>query len=463
MAFNKAKALQEAEKLVAQGKVPLAIKQYLQILENEPNDLILLNTVGDLYLREKDISEALMHFHNLAERYVREGFTVKAIAIYKKISKLDTGNVEPVLKLAELYTVQGLTREAREQYLQAVEYFRRRKELDKVQEILRKIVQIDPNNPVHRTRLAEFSEQTGQKTQAAQAYLDAAQLALRHGDSGAIEAALKKATSLDPKNPQIRLFKARMALATERPEEVEKLIASDAELKNDPAARELLLESYLAAHRVEKAEKLVLSVYRTNPADFTPLAAYSRLCAEKGDLDAALKPLAELADELLEQKNTGPLTDALRQIWSKNSYHLPTLELLLRVSEQTSEELTLPEVLESLGHAYVQAGQLEKAESCFEKLVQREPQNENYRSLLKQVLQKQGKEYVAVTPAELSSAEMALTPEAEAAPVAAEAAPAPPQFKEEGFFVFLIYRTRNFIESFLLKGIQLFYGVEVHF
>src|SRR5713101_1830068 len=116
MAFNKAKALQEAEKLVSQGKIPLAIRQYLRILENEPSELIILNTVGDLYVRERNLPEALKYFNRLADSYVQEGFTVKAIAIHKKISKLDSGSVGPLLKLAELYTQQGLSREAREQY-----------------------------------------------------------------------------------------------------------------------------------------------------------------------------------------------------------------------------------------------------------------------------------------------------------------------------------------------------------
>src|ERR1700674_3947315 len=116
MAFNKAKALQEAEKLVSQGKTSQAIKQYLQILENEPFDLALLNTIGDLYVREKNLNAALKQFTKLAELYVQEGFTLKAIAIYKKVTKIDRNSVEPLLKLAELYMVQGLQREAREQF-----------------------------------------------------------------------------------------------------------------------------------------------------------------------------------------------------------------------------------------------------------------------------------------------------------------------------------------------------------
>ncbi len=146
MAFNKAKALQDAEKLVSQGKTSLAIKQYQEIAQRETTDFNLLNTIGDLYVREKNIPKALEQFRRLAEAYVREGFTVKAIAMYKKISKLDSSAVEPILKLAELYQLQGLAREAREHYAQAVAFYRKRNENEKAVEVLRAVVRLDPDN-----------------------------------------------------------------------------------------------------------------------------------------------------------------------------------------------------------------------------------------------------------------------------------------------------------------------------
>ena len=54
MAFNKARAMQEAEKLVAQRKSAAAIKQFLLILDKDPTEVAILNTVGDLYFRENN-------------------------------------------------------------------------------------------------------------------------------------------------------------------------------------------------------------------------------------------------------------------------------------------------------------------------------------------------------------------------------------------------------------------------
>lgn len=422
MAFNKAKALQDAERLVSQGKISQAIKQYSQILEKDPSDLALLNTIGDLYCREKNIPEALKHFQRLADAYVREGFTLRAIAIYKRIVKLEPSSAEPLVKLAELYMIQGLSREARDHYAQAVEFYKKKNQLEKALEVFRKIVALDPESTAYRMRYAEFCEQAGRKEEAADAYLEVAEVALRHGDIAGAEPAVKKAVQLDPKNDRVHLLRARLAFGKRNLEEVERIFGSIPALKSDPAGRQLLLETYLAAHKLEAAESLLVHVFNADPEDFTPLASYSALCVAKGDFDAALKPLAAVADALIERKNTGPLMDSLRQIWMKSPQHVATLELIYRICERTADEFTLPEVLEALGHAYVQAGELEKAEAVYRKLISREPENEHHKGLLKQVLQTQGKEFaVAVAPADLSNVEMALAPEAAPGPLPAPA------------------------------------------
>src|SRR5579863_10031633 len=172
MAFNRAKALEEAEKAVSQGKTAHAIRLYLAIFDKDPSDLGLLNTVGDLYVRDKNMAEALKTFHRLADSYTQEGFTVKAIAIYKKITKLDPSGVDVLLKMAELYTVQGLGREAREQYTQAVEFYKKKNQNDKALEIYRKIVALDPENTTYRVRLGDFQDSLGKKADATKTYTE---------------------------------------------------------------------------------------------------------------------------------------------------------------------------------------------------------------------------------------------------------------------------------------------------
>jgi len=425
MAFNKAKALQEAEKLVIQGKINQAIRQYFDIFEKDPSDVILLNTIGDLYIRDRNVSEGLKQFYRLAEAYVQDGFILKATAIYRKIVKLEPDSVDPLLKLVELYQTQRLAREARELYYQVAEFYKKKKQIDKVLETLRKVVQLDVENAPARVRLAAFCEEIGRKDEATQVYLEAAQLAFRRGDLAAAQVALKKVQELDPDNPQIHLLRAREALAAKHPEEVEAILSAIPGLKDDPTGRSLLIDSYLSTQQLEKAEKPVSDLFRANPTDFSPVASFVSKCVRVDQFDTALRALSGLADELIKQGNTSSLMESLRLIWSKSPQHLPTLELIYRICDERKEEYALTEILEALGHAYVQCGQFEKAEQAFQRLVSREPANEHYKVLLKQALTKRGREVGKAFVAGLPSSAIDLTrEEGLAAPVASALADA---------------------------------------
>ncbi|HWK31423.1 MAG TPA: tetratricopeptide repeat protein, partial [Terriglobales bacterium] len=99
--FNKAKVLASAEKAVQQGKLQNAIVEYQKVLKEDPKDLTVLNTIGDLQARVGNNPEAAKCFQKVGEQYATDGFTVKAIAMYKKLTKLDS-NAETLQRLAEL-------------------------------------------------------------------------------------------------------------------------------------------------------------------------------------------------------------------------------------------------------------------------------------------------------------------------------------------------------------------------
>src|SRR4051812_47468736 len=89
--FNKAKVLASAEKNVQQGKLHNAITEYEKIVNKDPKDLTVLNTIGDLYARIGENEKAGEFFKRVGDTYAGEGFTVKAIAMYKKLTKLNPG------------------------------------------------------------------------------------------------------------------------------------------------------------------------------------------------------------------------------------------------------------------------------------------------------------------------------------------------------------------------------------
>src|SRR5258708_2090536 len=103
MVFNKSKAQESALKALNQGKVAQAISEYQQILRYDPKDQVTLMTLGDLFVRQNDMHQAIEYFERLAQVYLNDGFNSKAIAIYKKIAKLAPDELEPLEHLADLY------------------------------------------------------------------------------------------------------------------------------------------------------------------------------------------------------------------------------------------------------------------------------------------------------------------------------------------------------------------------
>src|SRR6516164_762382 len=209
--FNKQKTLNAAEKFVQQGKLQNAIAEYEKILKADPKDLTVSNTVGDLYARLGDNDRAIEAFKSVGDAYAAQGFTVKAIAMYKKLTKIKT-TLESVLRLAELYTQQGLFNDARAQYLQVAEEFLRAGELEQAVRIFQKTLEMDPENVAMRMRLAEVYIRLNKRNEAWQIFSAAAETLRNRGSRSGAEEILQRMLTLDPGNSYALLLRARNAL-----------------------------------------------------------------------------------------------------------------------------------------------------------------------------------------------------------------------------------------------------------
>src|SRR5215203_4446388 len=123
MVFDKTKAMRNAERHVAQGKIQSAIAEYRQVVANDPKDFGTLNMLGDLYTKSSDSKHAVKCYTPVAEHYSKQGFAQKAIAVYNKIAKLQPGSIEISAKLAELYRLKGSINEARAHYKIVAEHY----------------------------------------------------------------------------------------------------------------------------------------------------------------------------------------------------------------------------------------------------------------------------------------------------------------------------------------------------
>ncbi len=197
MAVQREQVVQTAEKYVQRGKIEPAIREYRKLLADNPNDINTLNRIGDLYARIQRIDEAVDFFTQIAEQYSTEGFFVKAIAIYKKIIKLDPTRLEVYEKLAELYHRQGLVNEARTQYQVLADYYQKHDNAASAIAIYQKMADLEPNNPSYHVKLAEIYQSQQLTEKAMNEYRVIAEMMITHGRAQDAAQVYERALDID--------------------------------------------------------------------------------------------------------------------------------------------------------------------------------------------------------------------------------------------------------------------------
>jgi tetratricopeptide (TPR) repeat protein len=385
--FNKQKALSAAEKYVQQGKLQNAIAEYEKILKNDAKELTVYNTVGDLYARLGDADKATDAFKAVGDAYATQGFTVKAIAMFKKISKLKP-SLENVLKLAELYTQQGLFNDARAQYLQVAEQFLKANEYENAVRIFQKILEMDPENVSMRVRLAEVYVRMGKKDEAWQIFSAAAESMRSRGSLSGAEEVLQRMLTLDPTNSYALLMQAKNLIDNGDGEAAISCLQKIADLDSNPEALRDMLKACLQLGRLSEAGTLANKLLTVHN-DLTSISTFADALMQAGQFGNALQVYDQHADRLLAE-NPEKILEQLHAIIGHVRDNPASLEKLLALFQKAGETTHITEVIELLAHASVQSGDLPRARDLYQKLATLEPQNPLHMKSYQQMVAQMG-------------------------------------------------------------------------
>ena len=412
MAHNKAKLIEAAQKYLQQGKIAQAVIEYQHILKQEPRDQVILMTVGDLLVRQGETFQALEFFERLAQLFINDGFTTKAIAIYKKIAKLAPEETKPLERLAELYVQQGVMSEARPLYLQMAEAHLKAGRQQQGAALLRRLLEAEPDNLRVQIRMAELCVAMGQPGEAVEAYRGAGQRLLEHGDHAEALRLVGRALELEPRHASTLLLKARTLVASGKRTEAIALLVSFPDIEDGGAGADLLIAEYLAGGAFDPAIALSEKIFARNPKHHRPAHTVVDALLEAGSLEPALKLLGHIRAAMTESDHEG-LERSLDRAAEKMPDRYEPLEWLIELFGRNNDSFRMPDVLARLAQAAERAGDLERARLAYEQLLERSPEDEATR-----------RRYVQLR------ARMGLEPMAEVQPfvkmTSAEAAPPPP-------------------------------------
>jgi pilus assembly protein FimV len=391
MAVQRDKVIASAEKLVAKGKIEPAIKEYERLLEDNPNDVNTLNRIGDLWVRINRNDEAVKVFVKIADHYSKDGFFLKAIAIYKKINKLDPSRLDIYSRLADLYAKQGLAMEAKSQYQVLADYYMKHGEPANALGIYKKISDLDPQAINVHVKLADLYSQNNQTAEALKEYDRVGRMLLKRGMLDEAVQVFRKALKVDPKNTEL-VDSLVTALVEAKDFDNARQIVEVALETNREDARLLALMGRIQLGRGETAAALATleRVIAANPDSIPVRESLAEIYLRQNDADRALEMVAPLAEKALGRGERGTALEMLNRIIRVEPGHAPTLERLVAMYSRLNEETNVLSAMNSLAEAHMARAQFEQASKVLEKLIDREPQNAQHRTKLQFVRAQMG-------------------------------------------------------------------------
>jgi len=184
LALDREKILQAAQKHVDKKRFDKAIQEYQRIIQQDPNDARTLLKIGDLQARMEAYAEAIATYDRVGQFYSAQGFSLKAIAVYKQIRELIRKHVPQledryghiVPKLAQIYAELGLTSDALAAFDEVATRLQRNGRDRDAIDVFRQMVSLDSTNPLPHLRLAEACCRVQGVDQAIDSFWSAAEL-----------------------------------------------------------------------------------------------------------------------------------------------------------------------------------------------------------------------------------------------------------------------------------------------
>ncbi len=401
---KKEATIERARQLADTGQYAQAIAVWRQLLDESPNDANVYNTIGDLSVKSRANAEAIDAYNKAARFFLQEGFHLKAIAVYKKILKLEPARAEIYTLLGDLNVVRGLMNNAIADYLSSAKLFLKSGKTMNALTLFRKIAKVDPQNTDVRLRVAELCLKENLQDVAIEEYLCVGKEFQRQGRGGEARTLYDKILKLTPGHAE-----ARRRLDTPyQPEleEPEPVTPESVEMTVADVVQEETVEGGIELSLPEST--LSAPLQPASGAEGTPgsLSEARRLLAV-GDLAGAERMVRAF---LLEDPDQREYQAVLGLVYLKKGQLSPAYDILYPIAK-----------------AWLTKGRREEASDLIDAYLMAEPDDDDFLQLKARVTQEPAAEKTETPSPKVTPAEVEKPPVLQVEPavvLAEEAVPA---------------------------------------
>jgi tetratricopeptide (TPR) repeat protein len=370
--------IKEAQRYLARGQTDKAIAEWEKLIKEYP-DGNSYNTVGDLYLKNGDEKNAVDSFHKAANFFLHEGFSLKALAIYKKILNINPTDSDALFSLGELSEEKGLTTDAMKYYLAAAESLSKEGKKEKLIGVYDRVLSLSPTNLPLRNKVAEIYANEGLISEAVKQYF---QIAMLHAEEGDIEKAIgyyQKVLEAQHLNREAILGinylyerAGNLERALEQIKDAITLFPQDIDIHLRYAELNIMMG------RLNEARECLRKVTELQPANTKVRRLLGDIYIKEGDREKAWTEYLPVLDEIiLEEK----YDDAVKLLDSfKDVAPLETRKGLISLYRQIGDQVQVANELISLGDVLTEMGMQKEALNCYKEALIVTPDNEPLRA-----------------------------------------------------------------------------------
>ncbi len=306
MAIDRSSVLHSAQLFASRGQFDAAINEWKRLSVESPGDGSIFNSIGELHLKRNATNDAVAAFIQAANAFRAEGATLKAIATFKKILKLDLSRYDVYRHLGDLNAERGLLSSAVQDYLTLGKHYLKAGKSKDALDIYKKIVSQDPSNLDAQQRVAELCLQENMQDEATKVYLQLGRERSAQQRYAEAKDAYQAVLRIDPANSEAAQFIEHFVKTGGHPNPAAKTGAVSAggpSKSSEPL--DLLSE---ATRRIEEkqfsgAEAILNQLLTKEPGNPEVCRLLAKVHLQRGDLHVALGEYRYLAGAALRAQD----------------------------------------------------------------------------------------------------------------------------------------------------------------
>lgn len=301
--------LKRAQELVDRGEYDKAIEEFENLLKLVPEDLNIAFTLLKLYALRGLISKVVETYIHIISIYEQENALEKAIDVCQKIIRLVPYSIEARKKLIDIYSRMNDKDSVREQCFTLSKIYSMEGQAEEAAEMLKKGIEVDPENVSARLELARLNIKQGQIEEGIAQYKEVADAFLEREDYERAAEVLR----------EITVF------------------------QEDENIYFKLGDVYHRLGKLEEAKTAYRKVIRTNLQNTYALIKLGEVSMEKGELDGAMLAFRKVIE--LEADN--PLAkERLAEVYEKKEQWEEALKLYFEAALNYKDKGAIEDALE---------------------------------------------------------------------------------------------------------------------